>query len=184
MCCTSPHLHWPENLNPPYSPHPKIRWHSNLVQHCQNSPPPAPGPHLSSSSLSLGLATMVYNEQSLIICVCVVLSLEDHISKFRLCVFETVKLKNWTSFDDCRGQSYDNGDNMRGKNMWIQTRILEKNIRSLYVLCGAHTLNFALDDAAKSSTDATILPFYRSSSPCSWFLLTNGLFWKATSILF
>ncbi len=30
-------------------------------------------------------------------------------------------------FEDCRGQSYDNGANMKGKNKGVQARLLEKN---------------------------------------------------------
>ena len=58
------------------------------------------------------------------------------------------------NFDDCRGQSYDNGANMKGKNKGVQARLLEKNCRALYVPCGAHTLNLVVTDAVKASTDA------------------------------
>lgn len=56
-------------------------------------------------------------------------------------------------FEDCRGQSYDNEANMRGKNKGIQSRLLELNPRALFVPCGACTLNIV---AAKGSIDATI----------------------------
>jgi len=42
------------------------------------------------------------------------------------------------AFDDCRGQSYDNGANMRGKNKGVQARLLQLNPRALFVPCGAH----------------------------------------------
>ncbi|XP_025760119.1 zinc finger MYM-type protein 1-like [Oreochromis niloticus] len=58
-------------------------------------------------------------------------------------------------FEDCRGQSYDNGANMRGKNKGIQARLLELNPRALFVPCGAHTLNLVVADAAKGSIHAT-----------------------------
>lgn len=58
------------------------------------------------------------------------------------------------AFDDCRGQSYDNGANMRGKNKGVQARLLQLNPRALFVPCGAHTLNLVIADAAKSSKDA------------------------------
>ncbi|XP_066947131.1 zinc finger MYM-type protein 1-like [Macrobrachium rosenbergii] len=58
-------------------------------------------------------------------------------------------------FDDCRGQSYDNGANMKGRNKGVQARLLEKNPRALYVPCGAHSLNLVVSDAATASTDAT-----------------------------
>jgi len=58
-------------------------------------------------------------------------------------------------FMDCRGQSYDNGANMRGKNKGVQSRLLEINPRALFVPCGAHSLNLLVADAAKGSIDAT-----------------------------
>lgn len=57
-------------------------------------------------------------------------------------------------FEDCRGQSYDNGANMKGKSKGVQARLLEKNPRALFVPCGAHTLNLVVCDAAKGSVDA------------------------------
>ncbi|KAK0144203.1 Zinc finger MYM-type protein 1 [Merluccius polli] len=58
-------------------------------------------------------------------------------------------------FEDCRGQSYDNGANMKGKRKGVQARLLEKNPRALFVPCRAHTVNLVVADAAKSSADAT-----------------------------
>lgn len=57
-------------------------------------------------------------------------------------------------FDNCRGQAYDNGANMKGKNQGVQARLLNKNPRALFVPCGAHTMNFVIADSAKSSKDA------------------------------
>lgn len=51
-------------------------------------------------------------------------------------------------FDDCRGQSYDNAANMKGKSKRVQARLLKINPH-------AHTLNLVISDAAKSSLDAT-----------------------------
>lgn len=42
------------------------------------------------------------------------------------------------SFEDCRGQSYDNGANMKGKRKGVQARLLEINSRALFVPCGAY----------------------------------------------
>ncbi|XP_077091465.1 zinc finger MYM-type protein 1-like [Siphateles boraxobius] len=53
---------------------------------------------------------------------------------------------------DCRGQSYDNGSNMQGKNQGVQKRVLDLNPKALCVPCGSHTLNLVIGDAAKSST--------------------------------
>ncbi|CAG9814624.1 unnamed protein product [Phaedon cochleariae] len=52
---------------------------------------------------------------------------------------------------DIRGQGYDNGSNMKGKNIGLQKRILDINPRALYVPCAAHTLNLVVNDAASSS---------------------------------
>lgn len=57
-------------------------------------------------------------------------------------------------FEDCRGQSYDNGANMKGKSKGVQARLFKQNPRALFVPCGAHTLNLVVADATKSSTDA------------------------------
>ena len=58
-------------------------------------------------------------------------------------------------FDDCRGQSYDNGANMKGKKQGVQARLLQFNSRALFVPCAAHSMNLVIADAAKSSRDAT-----------------------------
>ncbi|XP_076037228.1 zinc finger MYM-type protein 1-like [Oratosquilla oratoria] len=44
---------------------------------------------------------------------------------------------------------------MKGKNKGVQARLLQLNPRSLFVPCGAHTVNLVVCDAAKSSSDAT-----------------------------
>ncbi|KAG1925876.1 zinc finger MYM-type protein [Pimephales promelas] len=68
----------------------------------------------------------------------------------------TIKLKELgIPFENCRGQAYDNGANMRGKKQGVQTRLLQLNPRALFVPCGAHTMNLVIADAAKSSQDAT-----------------------------
>ena len=59
------------------------------------------------------------------------------------------------NFADCRGQSYDNGANMKGKHKGVQARLLEINPCALFVPCGAHTLNLVVADSAKESLDAT-----------------------------
>ena len=52
---------------------------------------------------------------------------------------------------NCRGQGYDNGANMKGKNSGVQKRILDKNSLAFYLPCGCHNLCLVLCDAAKSS---------------------------------
>lgn len=48
-----------------------------------------------------------------------------------------------------RGESYDNGSNMRGKYNGVQKRILDINPRAFYVPCNSHSLNLVVNDAAK-----------------------------------
>lgn len=81
-------------------------------------------------------------------------------------------------FQDCRGQSYDNGSNMKGKNKGVQARLIEKNCRALYVPCGTHTLNLMVADSAKQSTDAisffgVVQKLYTlfSAAPQRWAIL-------------
>ena len=86
----------------------------------------------------------------------------QHLASLILKRLEELKIP----FEDCRGQSYDNGANMRGKNKGVQARLLEMNPRALFVRCGAHTLDLVVADAAKSSVDAT-LASYTNCTPCS-----------------
>ena len=60
-------------------------------------------------------------------------------------------------FQNCRGQGYDNGANMKGFKRGVQKRLLELNPKSFYVPCGCHSLNLILEDMAKSSVVATTL---------------------------
>ena len=52
------------------------------------------------------------------------------------------------SFDlnvaDVRGQGYDNGSNMKGKNQGVQTRLLKVNPKALYMPCACHSFNLTL----------------------------------------
>ena len=49
---------------------------------------------------------------------------------------------------DCRGQSYDNGANMKGKHSGVQARMLDINPKAVYVPCANHTLNLVVVDSA------------------------------------
>ena len=49
-----------------------------------------------------------------------------------------------------RGQSYDNGANMKGKNNGVQRKLLDKNPRAFYSACGCHSINLTLCDMAKT----------------------------------
>ena len=93
------------------------------------------------------------------------------------------QINEWDlSIQDCRGQSYDNGSNMRGKNNGVQARILSLNPKALYVPCAAHSLNLVICDAAKASshtitffgTVARLFSIF-SSSPARWAILKSKL---------
>jgi len=52
--------------------------------------------------------------------------------------------------NDIRGQGYDNGSNMKGKQQGMQKRLLEINSRALYTPCGCHSLNLVISNVAAS----------------------------------
>ncbi|XP_074298379.1 uncharacterized protein LOC141629250 [Silene latifolia] len=52
--------------------------------------------------------------------------------------------------NDVRGQSYDNGSNMKGKNQGVQKRLLDVNPRAFFTPCASHSLNLTLCDMANS----------------------------------
>ncbi|KAF0769725.1 Uncharacterized protein FWK35_00022169 [Aphis craccivora] len=62
---------------------------------------------------------------------------------------------NEIPIQDMRGQGYDNGSNMKGRNSGVQKKILDINSRAFFVPCHAHTLNLVVNDTAKSSTGAS-----------------------------
>uniref|UniRef100_A0A7N0UUV2 DUF4371 domain-containing protein n=1 Tax=Kalanchoe fedtschenkoi TaxID=63787 RepID=A0A7N0UUV2_KALFE len=46
--------------------------------------------------------------------------------------------------DNVRGQGYDNGSNMKGRNQGVQKKLLDVNPRAFYTPCGSHSLNLML----------------------------------------
>ncbi|XP_065662505.1 zinc finger MYM-type protein 1-like [Hydra vulgaris] len=89
--------------------------------------------------------------------------------------------KNWDlNILDCRGQSYDNGANMKGKVKGVQARFLEMNPKALYVPCANHSLNLVIVHGALSSISAisffgVLSRLYTlfSSSPPRWEILKS-----------
>ncbi|XP_020263213.1 zinc finger MYM-type protein 1-like [Asparagus officinalis] len=58
------------------------------------------------------------------------------------------------NIDDVRGQGYDNGSNMKGKNLGVQKRLLDINPRAFYMPCGSHCLNLIVCNMANSCVKA------------------------------
>jgi len=93
------------------------------------------------------------------------------------------KIDTWSlDIQDCRGQSYDNGSNMKGKNAGVQARMTELNPKAFYVPCASHSLNLVIEDGAKSSTAAltffgTLTRLYTifSLSPVRWNILKSNV---------
>jgi hypothetical protein len=44
------------------------------------------------------------------------------------------------NIDDCRGQGYDNGANMKGKNEGVQAHTLRENSRAFFTPCVCHNI--------------------------------------------
>jgi hypothetical protein len=61
-------------------------------------------------------------------------------------------------FANVRGQGYDNGSNMKGKNQGVQNHLLVVNPKALYMPCACHSLNLTLCDMAKSCEQAITSP--------------------------
>lgn len=88
--------------------------------------------------------------------------------------------KRGIPLQNMRGQGYDNGSNMKGKNVGVQKRILDLNPRAFFVPCGSHSLNLVVNDAALSCIVAVnffsivqeIYNFF-SGSTHRWNILTN-----------
>lgn len=90
--------------------------------------------------------------------------------------------KHNLDINNLRGQGYDNGSNMRGKNNGLQKRLLELNPRAFYVPCAAHSLNLIVNDAANLNYYTTgffsivqELYKYFSSSTKKWYLLKKHI---------
>jgi hypothetical protein len=85
-------------------------------------------------------------------------------------VFDMTKL----DLENCRGQCYDNGANMRGRYKGVQSLIKERHSRAFYVPCANHMLNLMVCDAAKSATLA--FNFFGSSKNFHIFCCINCSF--------
>ncbi|XP_067118864.1 52 kDa repressor of the inhibitor of the protein kinase-like [Centruroides vittatus] len=86
------------------------------------------------------------------------------------------------NLDDCKGQGYDDGSNMLGKNKGVQARICKEYPRAFFVPCGCHSLNLVIGDAAISCTQSTSffgivqrLYTFFSASVGRWKILTDNV---------
>jgi len=61
---------------------------------------------------------------------------------------------NNLDIQNLRGQGYDNGSNMKGKNNGVQQLILDKNPLAFFVPCACHSLNLVINDAADASLES------------------------------
>lgn len=59
--------------------------------------------------------------------------------------------ENNLKLENIRGQGYDGAANMSGRFNGLQSRILKRNPKALYVHCQAHCLNLVLVESAKSN---------------------------------
>lgn len=82
--------------------------------------------------------------------------------------------------ENLRGQGYDNGSNMKGKEKGVQNRILNINPRAFFIPCNAHSLNLVVNDASKCCLEATNffnivqqIYNYFSASTQRWHVFTS-----------
>ncbi|CAN8006637.1 unnamed protein product [Ixodes pacificus] len=79
--------------------------------------------------------------------------------------------------EECRGQGYDNGANMKAKRKGVQARILDKNPRAFFVPCGC--LSPSRGAAASSTESVTLFGILQriyilfSASFHRWKILTD-----------
>lgn len=89
------------------------------------------------------------------------------------------KLKEYKiPLQECKGQGYDNGSNMKGAYKGAQAVILSANSEAVYSACACHSLNLCGEKAAECCPDAitffgAVQKLYNifSSSPQRWEIL-------------
>ncbi|XP_058223061.1 uncharacterized protein LOC131332781 [Rhododendron vialii] len=82
------------------------------------------------------------------------LKVDDTTGLELFCALQEVLISLQLNIGDLRGQGYDNGSNMKGKNKGVQTMVLEVNPKAFYTSCGCHSLNLVLCDMANSCSKA------------------------------
>ncbi|XP_053561123.1 zinc finger MYM-type protein 1-like [Bombina bombina] len=78
--------------------------------------------------------------------------------------------------ENLRGQGYDNGSNMKGKQNGAQKRILDLNPRAFFVPCNAHSLNLVVNDAARCCLEAAT--FFRLVQQIYNYFSTSTKRWQ------
>ncbi|CAM4418244.1 unnamed protein product [Lepidochelys kempii] len=82
-------------------------------------------------------------------------SVNSSTGKGRTELFMNILNENKIKLQDCRGQGYDSGADLKGRNSCVQARILALNPRAFFVPCSCHSLNLVVSDA--SSLDSVPL---------------------------
>nr|XP_008106743.1 PREDICTED: zinc finger MYM-type protein 1 [Anolis carolinensis]XP_008106744.1 PREDICTED: zinc finger MYM-type protein 1 [Anolis carolinensis]XP_008106745.1 PREDICTED: zinc finger MYM-type protein 1 [Anolis carolinensis] len=77
---------------------------------------------------------------------------------------------------DMRGQSYDNGANMKGKNSGVQTWLQELSPCAFFVPCSSHSLNIVVTDAASNFSEA--VEFFNSVKSIYGFFSVSARRWE------
>ncbi|XP_063308419.1 52 kDa repressor of the inhibitor of the protein kinase-like [Pelobates fuscus] len=90
--------------------------------------------------------------------------------------------KHGINVKDCRGQGFDNGANMSGKNKGVRARIQEKYPKAIFCPCASHSLNLVGVHAASCCPD--VITFFGcvnrlytlfSGSPERWNILKETI---------
>ena len=80
--------------------------------------------------------------------------------------------------------NYDNGANMKGKNVGVHKRIRDMNPKAIFVPCACHSLNLVVCDAAKSSVQAlSYFGCLQRNSTCFQHQQNDGLFCNPVFLL-
>lgn len=79
------------------------------------------------------------------------------------------------SFENCMGQSYDNGAHMKGKKERCPSQTVRNQPKGLVVPCATHSLNLVVADAGNSSPEAAAyfgFTLFSASTQC-WPILKS-----------
>lgn len=110
------------------------------------------------------------------------IQIDQHKSEYLANTVIEFMSKNSINFSDCRGQSYDNTNNMAGKYSGLQKRLLDLNKFAIFRPCASHSLNLVGTAAvSKNKFAVSFFCFMESiysffvNSPSRWKLLNDAL---------